>query len=125
MSERLRPLLVAGDARTVECALEPPPPGTSKSDDHINLLLATDVRTYSKLVAVCTRLAESAGLMPCSFFRHLDGPIWEVKALQTRMPCFRDGAAVVLTHGFKTQTQKTPRREIDKAVAIMKNDVSW
>lgn len=52
----------------------------------------------------------------------LRGEIWEFKTAADRLPFYEcnDGSAkaIRMTHGFMKKTQKTPRREIDKAEAI-------
>jgi len=56
----------------------------------------------------------------------LRGDVWEVKIGTDRLPFYygNDGdvATVRMTHGFVKRTDKTPRREIDKAEAIARID---
>ncbi len=56
----------------------------------------------------------------------LRGRVWEIKVGTDRLPFYYgqdpDILAVRMTHGFVKRTQKTPRREIDKAEAIAKID---
>ena len=50
------------------------------------------------------------------YIKHLDGDIWELRPLRDRILFVawqEDG--FVLLHQFMKQTQKTPRREIEKA----------
>lgn len=63
-------------------------------------------------------------------FKKLDADIWEFRTLfnrtQYRLFAFWDKSdqtvtIVVATHGIIKKTQKTPKKEIDKAVQIMKN----
>jgi len=59
-------------------------------------------------------------------FRSLDSKekIEELKSKPYRLPCFQfpggKPKSYVLTHGFKKQGQKTPRKEIEKAIRIKK-----
>lgn len=50
------------------------------------------------------------------YIKHLDGEIWELRPLRDRIlfAAWCDGKLVLLHHFMKT-TQKTPKREIEKA----------
>lgn len=50
------------------------------------------------------------------YIKHLDGEIWELRPLRDRVlfAAWIDNAFVLLHH-FMKKTQKTPKREIDKA----------
>ncbi len=65
-----------------------------------------------------------------TLFKKLTSDIWEFRTLynqiQYRLFAFWDKTdkkvtIVVATHGILKKTQKTPKREIDKATEIMKN----
>lgn len=67
-------------------------------------------------------LLEDLDIIPSSYFKKLVGTeeIWEcriqVASNAYRIFCFFEGrSAIVLTHGLVKKTQKTPRREIEKA----------
>jgi phage-related protein len=67
-------------------------------------------------------LLEELDIIPSSYLKKLVGTeeIWEcriqVVSNAYRIFCFFDGrSVVVLTHGLVKKTQKTPRREIEKA----------
>lgn len=54
------------------------------------------------------------------FMKHLDGDIWELRPLRDRILFFFwDGNSFILLSHFMKSTQKTPRREIDKAKRLM------
>ncbi|MFJ9674862.1 type II toxin-antitoxin system RelE/ParE family toxin [Streptomyces sp. NPDC101221] len=57
---------------------------------------------------------------------HLRNDIYEVKAGDVRLPFFYcthfTGKTVRLTHGFLKKSQKTPRKHIDKALWVMRED---
>jgi phage-related protein len=61
--------------------------------------------------------------------RELVAGLWEIKAHDTRLPFFyADGFAdevVRLTSGFVKRSQKTPRRQIHRAVSIMTQDRTY
>ena len=54
--------------------------------------------------------------------KHLEGEIWELRPLRDRIlfVAWLDGSFVLLHH-FVKKTQKTPRREIDKAKRELKD----
>lgn len=68
------------------------------------------------------------GIIDVRLFKKLgDSPIWEFRTeymgLAYRLLAFwdKDGETlVVATHGFKKKQQKTPKSEIEHAIAIMK-----
>jgi len=50
------------------------------------------------------------------YAKHLDGEIWELRPLRDRiLYAAWDGKSFILLHHFMKSTEKTPRREIDKA----------
>ncbi len=50
--------------------------------------------------------------------KHLDGDIWELRPTSDRILfAVATGDDFVLLHQFEKKTQKTPRREIEKAKA--------
>ena len=56
------------------------------------------------------------------FTEHLDGDIWELRPLRNRILFFGfDGNSFVLLSHFIKKTQKTPKREIEKAKRLMKD----
>jgi phage-related protein len=64
--------------------------------------------------------------IPVHFFRHLEDGIYEVRIKQGsdiyRIFCFFEaGNIIVLLHGIQKKTQKTPRREIERAKQLRKN----
>lgn len=54
------------------------------------------------------------------YMKHLDGRIWELRPLRNRILFFGyDGSRFVLLSHFVKKTQKTPKREIEKAKRLM------
>ena len=63
--------------------------------------------------------------VPKTYLDIIDGKLYEVKVKQGsniyRIFCFFDKKKlVILMNGFQKKTQKTPKKEIDKAKMIMK-----
>lgn len=54
------------------------------------------------------------------YIKHLDGEIWELRPLRNRILFFAyDGKQFVLLSYFIKKTQKTPKKEIEKAKKLM------
>lgn len=54
------------------------------------------------------------------FVKHIDGEIWELRPLRNRILFFAyDGEQIILLSHFIKKTQKTPKREIEKAQNLM------
>lgn len=54
------------------------------------------------------------------YIKHLNGKIWELRPLRNRILFFGyDGEQFVLLSHFVKKTQKTPKREIEKAERLM------
>ena len=72
------------------------------------------IRDYIKILSEYgTRAGEP-------YVKHLDGDIWELRPLRNRILFFGyDGNSFILLSHFTKKTQKTPRREIDKAQRLM------
>ncbi len=91
--------------------------GTSIFDNFIEEL---NVAEQTKLLALLKRAADMGprNINDGEKFKKLEGDLFEFKSFQTRVPCFYDGRKIVLTHGYKKKQDKTPRREIDRALRI-------
>lgn len=72
------------------------------------------------------QFARTGELIVPKQLNHLRAELWELKAGTLRLPFYyRRGAAcgqVRLTHGFTKRGEKTPIREIDRGLAIMRED---
>lgn len=54
------------------------------------------------------------------YVKHIDGEIWELRPLRNRILFFAyDGEQIILLSHFIKKTQKTPKREIEKAQNLM------
>ena len=77
--------------------------------------------TEAQKVTWTLKLIEDLDRVPINYFKKLPDTddIWECRIRFAskifRMLAFMDGSDVVLTHGFIKKTQKTPKREIEKA----------
>lgn len=87
-------------------------------------------RTLSLAAAVAMRFEDLARYGKLEIPRELnelrDG-LWEIKAERVRLPFFwmlepSHARAIRLTHGFLKGTERTPRREIDRAGWIRTED---
>jgi phage-related protein len=58
------------------------------------------------------------------YVKHLSGDIWELRPLRNRILFFGyDGQQFILLTHFIKKTQKTPRKEIEKAQSLMSDFV--
>jgi phage-related protein len=72
-------------------------------------------------------LIKQVDRVPEKFLKHLEGPegLFEVRVeyqsnIYRIFCCFDEGRLVVLFNGFQKKTQKTPKKEIEKAERLMK-----
>lgn len=74
----------------------------------------TKTRDYIKVLSEYgTRAGEP-------FVKHLNGEIWELRPLRNRIMFFAyDGKQFILLSHFIKKTQKTPRKEIEKAQSLI------
>lgn len=74
----------------------------------------TKIRDYIKVLSEYgTRAGEP-------FVKHLSGEIWELRPLRNRIMFFAyDGKQFILLSHFIKKTQKTPRKEIEKAQSLI------
>lgn len=70
---------------------------------------------------------ETLERIPSNYLKHLEGTngLYEARVQLAsniwRVFCFFDkGKLVILLNGFQKKTQKTPKKEIDKAIQLMK-----
>ena len=80
-----------------------------------------DERALAKVLAVF-KLIETQEMVPAQYFKKLSGyKLWEARVSLSgqvyRFLSFLDkGALIILTHGFRKKSQKTPDQEIRKAL---------
>jgi len=64
--------------------------------------------------------------IPTKFFKHLEDGIYEIRIevggnIYRIFTFFDDNKLVILLHGFHKKTQKTPRKEIERAKKLRKD----
>ena len=75
----------------------------------------------------CLNMVKTVDRVPSSILRNMEGTegLYEIRVevgsnIFRIFCCFDDGALVILFNGFQKKTQKTPKREIDRAKRLMK-----
>jgi len=91
--------------------------GKMPSKDYLESL---DWRERIKMESRLENMATNGTIKNNQKFRKLEDEIWEFKSDQHRMPCFQVSNCWILTHGFVKKSDKTKRKEIDRAKKIMK-----
>ena len=71
---------------------------------------------FNKIVAYMDMLEELGPRVGAPVTKHLDGEIWELRPLRNRFlyAYYKDNKFIMLHHFIK-KTQKTPKREIERA----------
>ncbi|MGN0586286.1 MAG: type II toxin-antitoxin system RelE/ParE family toxin [Oscillospiraceae bacterium] len=73
---------------------------------------------YQQIVLYIDLLKRSGTRLPNNITKHIDDGIWELRPGNNRIfYFFFDGNTFILLHHFRKKSQKTPRREIEKAKA--------
>lgn len=77
---------------------------------------------FNRVVAYIDKLKESGTRVGEPVTKHLDGEIWELRPLKNRVlyAYYEDNTFILLTH-FVKKTQKTPKREIERAKRYLKD----
>ena len=77
---------------------------------------------FNKIIAYINQLSKKGLSLGQPFIKHLDDEIWELRPIRDRIlfACFDNNKFIVLSI-FMKQTQKTPRREIDKAKRLLED----
>lgn len=75
----------------------------------------------------CLNMVKTVDRVPSSILRNMEGTegLYEIRVevgsnIFRIFCCFDDGALVILFNGFQKKTQKTPKKEIDRAKQLMK-----
>lgn len=77
---------------------------------------------YNKIDQYIGILMEHGTAAGEPYVKHLDGEIWELRPLRDRILFFAwDGKSFILLSHFMKSTQKTPKREIEKAKRLMED----
>lgn len=77
---------------------------------------------FNKIVAYMDMLEEMGTRVGEPVTKHLDGEIWELRPLKNRFlyAYYKDNRFIMLHHFIK-KTQKTPKREIERAKRNLKD----
>ncbi|MBR1658207.1 MAG: type II toxin-antitoxin system RelE/ParE family toxin [Synergistaceae bacterium] len=83
-------------------------------------LLSLDEKMRIKMLRIISLLETNGIKLRKPFSEHLEDGIFELRAqfgsdISRIMYFFFYGGRIILTHGFIKKTQKTPRKEIEKA----------
>ena len=100
--------------------------GESPVSDYIDELLKKsdkDSRIKATKILNYIKLLETHGLaLNSSYLKHLQEEIWELRPLRDRIlfAAWYERSFVLL-HYFVKKTQKTPKREIEKALRLLRD----
>ena len=80
---------------------------------------------YGQAARYIELLQENGTNLPVEIVKHVEDEIWELRPGNNRVFFFYfDHGTYVLLHHFRKKSQKTPRREIIKAKAEMKDHIT-
>lgn len=87
-----------------------------------DFLTGLDAKTQARFVWSIEQLRLQNVRARPPLVKHLEGKLWELREesntnIYRVLYVFLTGRRVVFLHGFQKKTQKTPRREIDTALA--------
>lgn len=106
-------VLYRGSRRSIEAVVRR---GACPAQDYIDGLGAVERK---KVLALLLRAGDHWPIVNTEKFKHLEGDIYEFKAGRHRLTCFfQPGARIIITHGFRKQTARTPKPEIARAETI-------
>lgn len=72
---------------------------------------------YRQIILYIELLQQNGTLLPDNITKHITENIWELRPGNNRIFYFyNDSDSFVLLHSFRKKTQKTPQREIIKAI---------
>jgi phage-related protein len=85
-----------------------------------------DARIQYKQVARYIYLLQKEGTnLPVDIAKYLSDDIWELRPGNNRVFFFyHDNGTYILLHHFRKKSQKTPKKEIQKAISEMKDYIS-
>ena len=80
---------------------------------------------YTQAARDIQLLQDNGFNLPVDILKHIENDIWELRPGCNRIFLFYyvEGSFILLHH-YKKQTQKTPRREIDRAIIEMNDYIS-
>lgn len=75
----------------------------------------------NKIIAYIDQLSKEGLSLGMPYIKHLENEIWELRPLRDRILfTYFDNNKFILLTCFMKQTQKTPRKEIEKAKKLLK-----
>ena len=88
----------------------------AKKNDKDSRIKATKIRDYIRI------LKEYGTTIGEPYIKHIDGDIWELRPLRDRILfALWTGDSFLLLSHFVKKTQKTPKKEIEKALRLLKD----
>ncbi|MBU2416089.1 type II toxin-antitoxin system RelE/ParE family toxin [Patescibacteria group bacterium] len=87
---------------------------------------ALDKKSRRKILSYANLLIEKNGNLGMPYSKHIQNKIWELR-VDFNKNCYRifyfilDGQKIILLHGFSKKTNKTPQKEINKAINYYNN----
>lgn len=122
-----RVILEEGRAYAIEAALDRD--GVPLAQEFLSRLEGGSPRErvlHSDMLMRLEDFATSGTLARPRELNHLRGDLWEIKAQSVRLPFYyRQNlpcGQIRVTHGFLKRGEKTPRKEIDLGLAIIRED---
>lgn len=93
--------------------------------DHFEKFFVKQDQKVKNKIIWTLELIEDIEIVPKLYLDNIDGKLYEIRVKQGsnifRIFCFFDNhKLIVLMNGFRKKTQKTPRKQIQKAKSIMK-----
>lgn len=85
-----------------------------------------DYRIQYNQVILCIELLQNNGtFLPANITKHIEDNIWELRPGINRILYFyHDKNCFILLHSFRKKSQKTPKREINRAKSEIKDYLS-
>ena len=93
----------------------------------IDFYISLNTSTQEKIEYVF-KVIRTVDMIPQKFLKHIEGTdgLYEIRIkvgsdIYRIFCCFDEGRIVVLFNGFQKKSQKTPKKEIDRAIKIKNN----
>lgn len=93
------------------------------STPSVEFIEGLDDTEKAKIFGLFRKIDSHGQLRNREQFKQIDGKLFEFKSHQIRIPCFRDGAAWILTHGFIKKSDRIPPAQVDRANRIRDEDL--
>lgn len=97
-------------------------------EDYFEQFLDTQPQKIQAKILQILRVIEEVDVIPETYLKHIEGTngLYEIRVSFGRNQlrifcCFDEGKVIVLLSGFQKKKQKTPAKEIQKAIQYMNN----